>query len=61
MVPLFADAKTAAMLLSMKRNEFLRLVEEGALPGPCNLSRWDVQELQAIMRNHLVVGGGLEI
>ena len=61
LVPLFADAKTAAMLLCMSRVEFLRFVDEGALPGPCNLKRWDVQEIQAIMRNHKVMGKGLEI
>lgn len=49
LVPLFADDKTAAMLLCMSRAKFLRLVEEGALPGPVNHNRWHVEELNAIM------------
>lgn len=48
--PLFASERTAALLLDMKAAEFRRLVEHGALPGPCRLDRWDVQELEAIMR-----------
>ncbi|MCF7700517.1 hypothetical protein [Loktanella sp. M215] len=48
--PLFASERTAALLLDMKPIEFRRLVDDGALPGPCRLNRWDVQELEAIMR-----------
>jgi len=56
LTPLFADAKTAASLLCMKRAEFLNLVEQGALPSPCRLNRWDVQELQSIMRGDKACG-----
>lgn len=48
--PLFATDRTAARLLDMTRPQFLDLVKAGALPGPCALNRWDVAELQAIMR-----------
>lgn len=48
--PLFADLATAAKLLCMKQREFARLVEEGALPGPCRYDRWDVEQLCSIMR-----------
>ncbi len=48
--PLFASETTAAALLDMKPAEFRQLVEAGSLPGPTKLNRWDVAELQAIMR-----------
>lgn len=48
--PLFASERTAAQLLDMKLVEFRALVQAGALPGPTRLDRWDVSELQAIMR-----------
>ena len=48
--PLFASDKTAARLLDMSRPQFLALVQAGALPGPVKHDRWDVSELQAIMR-----------
>lgn len=48
--PLFADASEAARLMGMKRAEFLRHVESGALPGPCRFDRWDVEVLRAVMR-----------
>lgn len=48
--PLFASDRTAARLLDMSRPQFLSLVQAGALPGPVAHSRWDVSELQAIMR-----------
>lgn len=48
--PLFASDKTAARLLDMSRPQFLSLVQAGALPGPVKHDRWDVAELQAIMR-----------
>ncbi len=60
--PLFADMRTAAKLLCMKPAEFAQLVREGALPGPVNFDRWDVEELAAIMRgDSIVVGGELEL
>jgi len=49
-IPLFATDTTAARLLDMQPSEFRRLVEQGALPGPSHLGRWDVAQLQAIMR-----------
>lgn len=54
--PLFANERTAAQLLDMRPAQFLDLVEAGALPGPCavgpGIKRWDVEELQAIIRGH---------
>lgn len=60
--PLFADAKTAAALFCMKRDQFQRLVEQGHLPGPRNLGgleRWDVEELRKIARGDALDGGGM--
>ena len=48
--PLFATETTAAALLDMKPGQFRDLVKAGALPGPARLERWDVAELQEIMR-----------
>lgn len=48
--PLFASETTAAKLLDMRPSEFRDLVEKGALPAPARFHRWDVAELQAIMR-----------
>jgi len=51
--PLFADERTAAQLLDMAPATFRRLVADGVLPPPCRvgeIERWDVEELQAIMR-----------
>lgn len=48
--PLFVSAATAARLLDMRTAEFTALVDAGALPSPVRLGRWDVAELQAIMR-----------
>lgn len=48
--PLFVRASTAARMLDMSVPEFRRLVAEGALPPPCRLDRWDVEQLRAIMR-----------
>lgn len=50
MQPLFASEITAAKLLDMKRTQFVELVKAGSLPPPCSHDRWDVAELQAIMR-----------
>ena len=50
--PLFASERTAARLLDMKPSEFVRLVEQGALPKPVKIGgefvRWSVKELEAI-------------
>jgi hypothetical protein len=40
----------AAALLDMRPAEFRELVTAGALPQPVRFGRWDVTELQAIMR-----------
>ncbi|MFG6082291.1 hypothetical protein ACEUZ9_002936 [Paracoccus litorisediminis] len=48
--PIFARETTAAKLLDMTRGEFVTLVQSGALPPPVLHDRWDVAELQAIMR-----------
>lgn len=48
--PLFASEKTAARLLDMQPAEFRDLVNSGALPCAVRHGRWDVAELQAIMR-----------
>jgi len=53
-LPLFATAQTAARLLDMHTPEFCKLVEAGALPGPCSFGRWDVAQLQAIMRGDTI-------
>lgn len=50
LTPLFASETTAAALLDMKPREFRDLVQAGALPGPTRLDRWDVAQLQDIMR-----------
>ncbi len=48
--PLFVREQTAAQILDMTTAEFMALVNQGALPGPTALGRWDVAELSAIMR-----------
>lgn len=48
--PMFASANTAAKMLDMKPAEFQGLVECGALPGPVRYDRWDVAQIQSIMR-----------
>lgn len=50
LTPLFASEATAAKLLDMPRADFRDLVSKGALPAPTRFDRWDVAELQAIMR-----------
>ncbi len=50
LAPLFVRAATAARMLDMSVPEFRLLVAEGALPPPCRLDRWDVEQLRAIMR-----------
>jgi predicted DNA-binding transcriptional regulator AlpA len=50
--PLFVRERKAAQLLDLKLNEFLRLVECGALPKPVKIGgehkRWFVRDLEAI-------------
>jgi hypothetical protein len=55
-IPLFATAKTAAALLEMKEREFLKLVEAGALPPAGKLDRWDIEQLQKVMRGDMIDG-----
>lgn len=50
--PLFANDKTTASLLDLKTTEFLKLVDEGALPPPIKIgkySRWEVDQIRAII------------
>lgn len=61
MTPLVARDVTAAKLLDMKPEEFRRLVEEGALPPPGPLGRWDVEELRRIARGDAARYGRLEL
>jgi hypothetical protein len=49
-LPLFASERGAARLLDMTPTEFRGLVDAGALPQPCSFERWDVAQLEAIMR-----------
>lgn len=49
-LPLFAAERTAAKMLDMTPAEFRALVEAGSLPGPVQHDRWDVSQLEAIMR-----------
>lgn len=61
--PMFADDKTAAELFCMKTKDFRKLVEEGYLPGPRDLGgfeRWDVDELQKIVRGESLDGGEMK-
>jgi hypothetical protein len=51
--PLFVDLRNAAKLLCVKPGEFQELVEGGHLPRARHVGsfeRWDVQELQQIIR-----------
>ena len=57
--PLFVTERNAAALLDMKPAEFRRLVEDGSLPGPARHGRWDVEELQRMMRGELIGGLGV--
>lgn len=49
-LPLFAAERTAAKILDMTPAEFRALVASGSLPGPVQYDRWDVAQLEAIMR-----------
>ena len=59
--PLFAREGRAAAALDMTCAEFRRLVEAGALPGPCRLDRWDMEQLAAIMRGNAMPGQSDEL
>lgn len=61
LTPDFPRARTAAKLLDMSEREFLQLVEEGILPKPCKLDRWDREELRKIMRGDAARYGRLEL
>lgn len=54
-VPLFASEATSAALLDMKPSEFRTLVAEGALPPAVSFGRWDVNQLEEIMRGAAVI------
>lgn len=48
---LFARDSTSAALLDMPTADFLRLVDQGALPPPVSIGgrlRWSVRDLEAI-------------
>lgn len=50
--PIFASEATAAKLLDMKRADFRRLVDQGALPRPVHIGpfqRWNTSEIQRIV------------
>lgn len=58
--PLFASDKTAARMLDMKPDDFRALVDRGHLPPPRrigNLERFDMAELQAVIRGDKIGGG----
>lgn len=57
---LFASERTAARLLDMKPGDFRALVDRGHLPPPRkigNLERFDLAELQAVIRGDKIGGG----
>lgn len=61
--PLFASELTAARLLDMKPAKFRELVEAGHLPPPHDIGgekRFDVAELQKVVRGDLIGGGGMQ-
>lgn len=50
-MPIFADERTAAGLLTLKVSEFKSAVDRGDLPRPCNVAghdRWRVEDLERI-------------
>jgi len=58
--PLFASEATAARLLDMKPDAFRDLVARGHLPPARrigNLERFDLAELQAVIRGEKIGGG----
>jgi hypothetical protein len=59
--PLFAAERKAAAMLDLRPAEFLRLVGDGVLPSPTKIGiheRWDMEQLQAIVRGSAVDGLG---
>lgn len=60
--PIFASELTAARLLDMTRADFRALVDRGHLPPPRrigNLERFDLAELQAVIRGEKIGGGDM--
>lgn len=60
---LFASERTAARLVDMKPDEFRDLVDRGLLPPPRrigNVERFDLAELQAVIRGDLIGGGEMK-
>jgi hypothetical protein len=60
---LFASERTAARLVDMKPDEFRALVDRGLLPPPRrigNVERFDLAELQAVIRGDLIGGGEMK-
>lgn len=60
--PIFATEKLAAQLLDMKPRELRALVEAGHLPPPRRIGeveRFDVAELQKVIRGELIGGGDM--
>lgn len=61
--PLFASEKTAARLLDMKPDTFRELVDKGHLPPPRRIGdveRFDLAELQAVIRGDKIGGGEMQ-
>lgn len=61
--PLFASERTAARLVDMKLEAFRALVAEGHLPPPRRIGpveRYDVSELQAVIRGEKIGGGVMQ-
>ncbi len=59
LTPLFAKAATAASLLELTAADFHKLVADGSLPGPVEISghqRWDIQYLQKFLSGHAADG-----
>ena len=60
---LFASERTAARLVDMKPDEVRDLVDRGLLPPPRrigNVERFDLAELQAVIRGDLIGGGEMK-
>lgn len=61
--PIFATAATAARMLDMKLSEFMELVSAGVLPPPRSIgpfARYDMDEIQRVVRGDLIGGGEME-
>lgn len=61
--PLFASERTAARLLDMPPAAFRDLVDKGHLPPPRRIGaveRFDVAELQAVIRGDKIGGGEMQ-